>query len=392
MSSYFSRAQALFEYTRDLRRDFHCHPELGFQEYRTSKVIVRELEKLPGIRVQTGFGGTGVVGLLEGNQPGRVVLVRFDMDALPITEQTDLPFASEHPGLMHACGHDGHMAIGLTTARILSEDLDNLAGTVKFVFQPAEEGLGGAKKIIEDHVLENPRPDLALALHLWNEKPLGWMAISDGPLMSASDRFDLHLVGKGGHGAKPQDAVDPVVAAAAILTAFQSIISRELDPLEGGVITTSTLRAGEAHNIIPDEAFLSGTVRSFTPSVRALLLERISEVATAVAAAYRCQADLQITETSPAVVNHPDVARHLREVARELYPEMEITDAYRTMVSEDMALLMQEISGCYCLVGSANPEKGFTAGHHHPEFSFDEQAMIYGASLLAAAAASLLQK
>jgi amidohydrolase len=261
MKQYLSRVKELFPYTRDLRREFHRFPELGFEEIKTSEIIQRELNQIPNVEVRSGIAKTGVIGVLEGSSPGKTILLRFDMDALPVQEDTGLEFASQTKGKMHACGHDGHMAIGLTAARILAEDQEKLAGKLVFLFQPAEEGLGGASKMIEEGALRDPKPDIALALHLWNEKPLGWLGITAGPVMSASDTFHLRIIGKGGHGGKPQEAIDPIIASAGVVNAIQSVVSREIHPLDSGVITVSTIHAGEAHNVIPEFVTLSGTVR-----------------------------------------------------------------------------------------------------------------------------------
>jgi amidohydrolase len=206
-----SEARALFEYTRDLRRDFHQHPELGFQEVRTAGIVAQELGQL-GLEVTTGVVETGVVATLEGTHPGPVILVRFDMDALPINEETQAPYASRNPGVMHACGHDGHTAIGLTVAKLLQAHRQDLHGQVKFIFQPAEEGLGGAERMVQAGVLENPKPDISLALHLWNVKPIGWIGVTSGPAMAASEKFLLRITGKGGHGAAPHLTIDPILA------------------------------------------------------------------------------------------------------------------------------------------------------------------------------------
>jgi len=244
MVDFLTQARELFPYTQKMRRDFHRHPELGFQEKRTARRIVEELSALPGLDVETGVGGTGVVALLEGENPGPVVLLRVDMDALPIVEENDVPYVSQNEGVMHACGHDGHIAMGLTAAKMLHAERENLAGTVKFVFQPAEEGDGGAERMIEDGVLENPRPDYALALHLWNEKPVGWYGIAPGPTMAAAETLTLTVTGKGGHGAAPHTTVDPILAAAHIVTSLQSIISREIDPADTGVISIPVFTGG----------------------------------------------------------------------------------------------------------------------------------------------------
>ena len=390
MSSYLSQVRALFPYTRDLRRDFHQHPELGYQEFRTAEVILRELSKLEDLIIESGIAGTGVMGTLKGGKPGKVILLRFDMDALPVKENTGVDYASVYDGLMHACGHDGHMAIGLTAARILHEGRQDLPGTIKIVFQPAEEGLGGAKGMIEEGILSDPRPDITLALHLWNEKPLGWYGIPDGPIMSASETFQIRVIGVGGHGGKPHESIDPIVAAAGIINTLQSVVSREVPPLDSGVITVSSIRGGEAFNVIPEEVILTGTIRSFTKETRKLLLERFHEIVEKTAAAYMCQTEITIEDISPAVINHPDIAAVVRRTADELFPEGMIDVLYRTMASEDMAFMMQDIPGCYCLIGSADPKKGLDAKHHQPEFNFAEEAMTHGTALLVAVVQALL--
>jgi amidohydrolase len=391
MTSILSLAKSIFPYTRDLRRDFHRHPELGFQEHRTAERIIKELSTLEGLQIQNGIGRTGIVGTLTGGKPGKVILLRFDMDALPVVENTGVEYSSQNEGIMHACGHDGHMAIGLSTARLLYESRENLAGTIKFVFQPAEEGLGGASAMISDGVLNDPVPDITLALHLWNEKPLGWIGITDGPMMSASETFMVRIEGKGGHGGKPHEAVDPIVAAAGIINTLQSIVSREIPPLDSGVITVSSIHGGEAHNVIPKEVNLTGTIRSFTVDSRELLLNRFHEVVDKTAAAYSCQSEVKIEDISPAVNNNPEIAAVMRRVASELFPEAVIDSGYRTMASEDMAYMMQDIPGCYCLIGSANSEKGLDAKHHQPEFNFDEEVLVKGTALLVSAVYELLK-
>lgn len=391
MTSILSQAKDSFPYIRDLRRDFHRHPELGFQEHRTAEIIVRELSNLEGMVIQTRIAGTGVVATLEGGKPGRVILLRFDMDALPVTENTGVNYSSEKVGVMHACGHDGHLAIGLTAARLLHAGRENLPGTIKFVFQPAEEGLGGALAMIAEGILSDPIPDLVLALHLWNEKPLGWIGITDGLMMSASETFQVQITGKGGHGGKPHEAIDPIVAAAGIINTLQSVVSREIPPLDSGVITVSSIHGGEAHNVIPEEVTLSGTIRSFTVETRDLLLKRFHEVVEQTAAAYLCRTKVTIVGISPAVNNDPKIAAVLRRTASELFPQAVIDQGYRTMASEDMAFMMQDIPGCFCLIGSANSDRGLDAKHHQPEFNFDEQALTQGTALLVSAVYELLK-
>ena len=390
MNNLLLEAQELFEYLRDLRRDFHRHPELGFQEVRTAGVAASELRRLD-MEVTTGVGKTGVVGLLEGGKPGPVILLRFDMDALPIHEETGAGYASQNLGVMHACGHDGHTAIGLTVARMLEAHREDLAGTVKFVFQPAEEGLGGAESMIADGVLEDPRPEMALALHLWNDKPLGWLGITPGPAMAASERFLVRLIGRGGHGASPHLTIDPVLAGAHVVTALQSIVARNVNPQMAAVITVTSLEGGEAFNVIPESVGLKGTIRSYDPGVRRLVLKRFEEVVTDVARGFGCRAEIEIWRVTPAVVNDRELAGRVAEVAARLLPDAQIDQNERTMGSEDMAYMMETIPGCYFFVGSANPARGLDAPHHNPRFDFDEEALPRAAGLMAAAAVELLK-
>lgn len=391
MLDFLREAQSLFDYTHDLRRDFHRHPELGFQEVRTAGIVARELNSL-GFEVTTGVAKTGVVGLLEGDKPGPVILLRFDMDALPIKEETGAAYASQSPGVMHACGHDGHIAIGLAVARILNTHRKELAGTVKFVFQPAEEGLGGASGMIAEGVLENPKPNWVLGVHVWNEKPLGWLAISDGPEMAAGEIFKVRLVGKGGHGAVPHLAVDPVLAAAQVISALQSVPARNVSPLQSAVISVTIVQAGEAFNVIPPSAELQGTIRTFDPEVRQLVLDRFRQVVLGVGTALGCEVEIDLQLLTPAVINDPEIASRVRQTAAQVLPQSMIDPAFRTMGSEDFAFMMQEIPGCFSFVGSANPERGLDAPHHHPRFDFDEAALTHAAALIAASAYNFLSE
>lgn len=391
MIDFLREAQGLFEYTRDLRRDFHQHPELGFQEVRTAGIVARELNQL-GLEVSTGVGKTGVVATLEGGNPGSVILARFDMDALPIQEETGAEYASQTPGVMHACGHDGHTAAGLAVARILEAHKAELNGTVKLVFQPAEEGLGGAEAMVADGVLENPRPDRSLSMHMWNEKPVGWIGVTPGPAMSASDRFTVKIIGRGGHGAAPHLGVDPVVAGAQVISALQNIVSRNVPPLESAVVTVTSMTGGEAFNVIPETVELRGTIRSFKPEVRDLVLERFQEIVVGVSEAMGCQAEVALRKITPATVNDLEMAERVRGVASRILPQAELDTDERTMGSEDMAYLMDDIPGCYFFVGSANHDQGLDAAHHHPKFDFDESALPRAAALMAASVVEFLDK
>ncbi len=390
MPDFVKEAEDLFEYTQALRRDFHRHPELGFQEFRTAGIVAKELNAL-GLEVSTGIAETGVVALIEGGKPGPVVLCRFDMDALPITEETGQDYASQTNGVMHACGHDGHTAIGLTVAKLLHNHRADLAGTVKLVFQPAEEGLGGAERMVKEGVLQNPRPDYSLSLHLWNEKPLGQLGITPGPAMAAAESFDIVVTGKGAHGAAPHQGLDPVLAAAHIITALQTIVSRNVHPLEAAVVSVTAIDGGTAYNVIPPKVSMKGTIRSYLPEVRELVHRRFAEVVSGVATSLGCEATWNIFDMTPAVINDEGLAMRVRDVAQALLPQDSVDTTYRTMGAEDMAYMMQDIPGCYFFVGSANPEEGLDYGHHHPKFDFDERVMPKAAALMAAAAADFLK-
>jgi amidohydrolase len=390
MPDFVSEAQSLFEYSQSLRRDFHAHPELGFQEVRTAGIVARELNTL-GLEIQTGIAGTGVVALLKGAKSGPVILVRADMDALPIVEETGAIYASQNPGVMHACGHDGHTAILLTVARMLHAHRHEFAGTVKFMFQPAEEGLGGAEKMIEGGVLENPEVDVALGLHIWNERPVGWFGIANGPAMAGAEIFKIKVVGKGGHGAAPHLALDPVLVAAQIVTALQGIVARNVAPLQTAVISVCTIHGGETFNVIPPAVELTGTIRTFEPEVRARVLKRFEETVRGVAGAMDCQAELDLQCLSPATINQREIAGIVQNAARRLFPTAEIDPAnFITMGSEDFSFVLDRVPGCFFFIGSANQEEGLVAGHHHPKFDFDETMLPQAAALMSAAAMDLL--
>jgi amidohydrolase len=390
MADFILEAQSLFEYSRSLRRDFHAHPELGFHEVRTSGIVAQELNKL-GLEFNTGIAGTGVVALLEGAKPGPVILVRADMDALPIMEETGAEYASQNPGIMHACGHDGHTAILLTVAKMLLAHRDELAGTVKFMFQPAEEGMGGAEKMIEAGILENPKVAKVLGLHLWNEQPVGWFGISNGPMMAGAEIFTINVNGKGGHAAIPHQSNDPILAVAQIINALQGIVARNVAPLQTAVVSVCTLHGGETFNVIPSSIKMTGTIRTFEPEVRTRVLHRFGDIVHGVAEAMGCRATLDMDRLTPATVNRPEIALRIQAVASQLFPDAEIESAnYLTMGSEDFAFLLEKVPGCFFLVGSANQEKGLNAGHHHPKFDFDEVALPRASALMAAAVINLL--
>lgn len=396
MNPFLKQAQDLFPYTQAMRRDFHKHPELGFNEIRTGGIVAKELEAL-GIEVTKGVGKTGVVGFLEGSKPGPTILLRFDMDALPINEDTGAEYSSENPGVMHACGHDGHTAIGLTVAKILNERKNELAGNIKFCFQPSEEGtngeeIGGALMMMRDGVLEGPKVEKTLSLHLWNDKPVGWLHVAEGPVMAGADLFSIKLTGKGGHGAQPEVTIDPIVCASQIVTALQSIVARNIEPLKPAVISVTTLHSGTAFNVIPQTAELGGTIRTFEPEIRKKVHRRFEEIVWGTAQAMNCEVEILIKQVTAPVINNDNVAASVMNSAQNLFPQNEIaSNPYLTMGAEDMGYMQEKADGCYFFIGSANAEKNLNFNHHHPKFDFDESALVNGAALMASAAADLLK-
>lgn len=391
MMDFLAKAKQLSVYTVEMRRDFHRHPELGFEEVRTAGIVAETLTDL-GMDVMTGVGKTGVVGLLEGTQKSPVVLLRFDMDALPIQEENEIDFVSEVPGKMHACGHDNHVAVGLTVAKILAEIRDSLPGTIKFVFQPAEEGDGGAELMVEEGVLMHPKPDAALAMHVWNEKPVGWYGLKAGPLMAGAHTFRVRVTGKGGHGAIPQLSIDPIVATAQIVTALQTIVSRNVNPLESAVVTVGTLHSGTVFNVIPQDAVMEGTIRTFSSSVFDLVEKRFREIVEHTAQAMNCTTDIEIVRATYPVDNDPMLADLMAGVVREIQPEADVDQVYQTMGSEDFSYMTQGVPGCYMLVGSSNAEKGLDFGHHHPRFNIDEVCLPTAVAVMAQGTVEVLTK
>ena len=395
MTNFLNEAKSLFPFTQSLRRDFHMHPELGFREIRTGGIVAKELETL-GLEVTKGVGRTGVVGLLEGGKPGPTLLLRFDMDALPIVEETGAEYASQNSGVMHACGHDGHTAIGLTVAKILHAHRDQLAGAIKFCFQPSEEGhngqeAGGAEMMLRDGVLDSPKVDMTLSMHLWNEKPLGWVHVAKGPVMAGAEQFKIKLIGRGGHGAAPNATIDPIIAAVQVVSAAQSIVARNVGPLETAVVSFTMLHSGTAFNVIPQEATLEGTIRTFDLGVRLKVLDRFEGIVRGVASAMGCQVEMEVKRLTPALQNADDVAGRVQQTARRVLPDAHHDNSpYLTMGAEDMAFMQEKAPGCYFFVGSADRTRGLDYGHHHPKFDFDEQALVSGAALMAAAAADIL--
>jgi amidohydrolase len=384
-----AEARALREQLVAWRRDFHVHPELGFQEHRSAGLIADRLREW-GYQVRTGVATTGVVGLLEGMQTGPVVMVRYDMDALPITERNETEYASQNRGVMHACGHDAHMAVGLGVATLMAQRRDEMTGTLKLVFQPGEEGMNGAETMVQAGVMENPRPDVFLATHVWNDAPVGTINVSPGAVMAAAEKWTCTVRGNGGHGAMPHQTVDPIVAVAQIVTALQTVVSRNVSPLEAAVVTVGSVHGGDAFNVIPAQVDLSGTIRTYSPQVRETVLRRVREVIEGVAASCEAAAELEIALLTPAVINDDGVAGVVRAAAGAVVGPENVFSGERTMGSEDAAYFMQEVPGCYFFLGSANAARGLSAPHHNPHFDVDEDVLPLGVAVLMHALAHYL--
>jgi amidohydrolase len=360
-----------------LRRDFHRHPELSFEERRTAEIVAEHLNRA-GLEVRTGVGRTGVVGVLHGDRPGRTVAWRADIDALPLTESLDQPFVSATPGVMHACGHDGHTAIAMTLAEILAARRRDVPGTAVFIFQPAEEIFGGARPMIEAGVLDRPRVDEIYGLHLTTQTAVGHVTVRPGPAMASADFFDVEVTGQGGHGAYPHLSHDPITAAANILVGMQNLVSREVAAQETAVLTIGQFAGGTKHNIIPASAVLRGSLRTFNPRVRAQIKERLAAYAAHVAQAYRTEARLAwMGDGCPTVVNHDKEADFVRRCAMDAAGPDAVSEGDPVMASDDMSLFLQKRPGCYFRVGIA-PLDGRPHPHHAPEFEMNEGGLAVG--------------
>jgi hippurate hydrolase len=365
-----------------LRRDIHREPELGFDTEKTAAKVLAALDGLP-LDLETGVAQNGIVATLEGEGDGPTVALRADMDALPIQEETGLPFASEIAGKMHACGHDGHTSMLVGAVHVLSGMRDRLGGTVKFVFQPAEEGGGGGKVMVDEGVADDFSS--IFALHLWPGLPFGKVATKAGPIMAAADAFDMEVRGSGGHGAMPHLAADAVVMAAQIVTALQTVVSREVDPVEPAVLTVGEIGAGTAFNIIPEKARIGGTVRTLDPDLRKMMPERIEELARGVAKGMRGDVDLDYTFSYPVTVNDEDAAARALSVADDLFGGGSVLELPNpSMGGEDFAYFLEKVPGAFIWLGVGEDASGL----HTPRFAFDEDILPRGAALLAALALS----
>ena len=384
-----AEAKNIADWVIEIRRDIHAHPELGLQETRTSGLVAEHMRGL-GLEVKTDIATTGVTGLLRGGKPGRTLAIRADMDALPIKEMTGLPFASRNDGVMHACGHDAHVAMALGAARILSGMRDSIHGNVKFIIQPAEENFGGASDMIEEGVLEDPKVDAIIALHVEAPARLGALVIKEGPIMASADAFMVSINGKGGHSSEPQGCNDPIHIAAHTITALQTMIPRTLDARDPVVVSVCSIQAGTALNIIPDSAHFGGTVRTLSNKRRAEMPEKMEDIIRGITSTFGATYDFSYIEGVSVTLNDPAITRMMQDIARELWGTDGVIEKENPLMgSEDYSLFLQKVPGAMGFLGAS---KGAGADYpaHHPKFDIDERCLQYGVELHCAAAIKFL--
>lgn len=368
-----------------LRHDLHAHPETGFQEHATAERVLHELRRIPGLAIQTGIAGTGIVATLEPDRPGPCLALRADLDALPMTEETGLPYASTRPGVAHACGHDGHTACLVGAAWVLAELRDALPGPVRFIFQPAEEGGGGGRVMCEAGVLDHPRVSAAFALHGWPSLPVGTLGVRSGPAMAATDALDITVAGVGTHAASPQLGIDPIVAAAHVVTALQTVVSRRLPPYEPAIVTIGRIEGGSARNVIPDRVTLSGTLRTMTSAARATAKDAIRQIAGQTAAAHGATAEVVFTEGYPVLVNDTGLAEYLRSVARSELGDDVVREVPLSLGGEDFAYFGERVPAVMWRLGVGGSATDPLIPLHSSRFDFADAAIPIGVRLHCAA-------
>lgn len=392
MDNLKEEIHALEEELIEIRRDFHMHPELGYGEIRTSQIVYDYLQDL-GLKVQR-VAKTGVVGILEGNEPGKTVMLRADLDAILQKEQTNLPFKSVNEGIMHACGHDGHTAMLMVAAKILSKYKDNIRGNIKFVFQPNEEE-AGALDMIKEGVLENPRVDAAFGIHLWTPIKSGEVGLAEGPVMAALEEFELEIFGEAGHTGSPHTAIDPILAAANVVQSLQSIQTREIDPLAPIAIMIGKVNGGTGRNIIADKVEIGGTIRFLFKNEEAekkALLEKFERVIEGICKSMGVGYNLKFIPSNPALQNDGTMMGYVRKAAIETFGVDDNFVEYRCMAGEDFAEFSQRVPSFFYFIGNGNEEKGTTYPHHHPMFDIDEDTLKYGVEMHVRTALDFLNK
>lgn len=385
----FSELDAIFPETVSLRRFFHQYPELSFQEEKTPAKISEYLNDL-GVKTRTMVGGRGVVGIIQGEQPGKTVAIRADFDALPIQDEKQVPYRSKVPGVMHACGHDAHTALLLSVAKALQTYRGHIKGNIVLIHQFAEEvPPGGALPMIEDGCLDGV--DAIFGTHLWTPIPVGKIAIRKGPIMAAADNFTAVIKGKGGHGGQPHETIDPILIAANYLQLLQQIPSRSINPVESAVISVGSFHAGETYNVIPDQAVIKGTVRTFKPEIQNLIIEQMETLLRTLCLAKKADYEFRYEKGYPPVVNHSKETELAAACAKKVVGIENVFETDPLMVGEDFSYYLRKVPGTFFLTGAGNHEKLASFPHHHAKFDIDERAMLYAAKVLAAAAIQYLQ-
>ena len=361
-----------------IRRDIHKHPELSFQEFRTAKLVSDSLKKF-GLEVDENIGKTGVVGILKGARPGKTIAFRADMDALPIQETSDLSYKSVNDGVMHACGHDAHTAMLLVAAEILSKNIEQISGKIKFIFQPAEEGFGGAKFMIDDGALEGVEE--IYGLHVWNYQESGTIGLKSGPVMAAADKFEIIINGIGGHGAAPQGTVDCVVVSSYLIQSLQTIVSRNTNPIDSTAITIGQINGGYNFNIIADKVILKGTARSYTEENRLMIKKRLQEIINGTESMFNAKIELIYEDGYPPVINDIAATKKLSRIANKIVGN-KLISPYLSMGGEDFSYFAQKVPGCFFFLGTMPDGKDKTSTPHHcSHFDIDEDSMVIWTSV-----------
>ncbi len=384
MSSLLSEIQDFEDDIIKVRRTIHANPELSFQEFETANLVADRLRSL-GIKVKTRVGGTGIVGLLKGAHDGKVVALRADMDALPVQENVDVPFKSKTDGVMHACGHDTHVAMLLGAAMLLKKHEADLHGAVKFLFQPAEEhgGKGGAKPMIEDGAMEDPKVDFVFGLHIDGDLPSKVFGLRGGPIMASPDSFKIQITGKGGHGSQPHTTIDPIFVSTQVITALQGVSSRMIDQTQPFVISVCSIHSGSKNNIIPDDAVLEGTIRTLDEKIRTQAKKHVTNVTKAVCRAFKASCKIEFLEDAyPVTINDPKVAKRVSTTLRTI-KGTRTTEIKPILGGEDFSRFLQKAPGVFYFLGTRNPTKGCVYSNHSSKFKVDEDVLKYGSVSLA---------
>ncbi|MFD3157258.1 M20 family metallopeptidase [Haloimpatiens sp. FM7330] len=374
-----------------IRRDIHSHPESGLKENRTSALVAKKLEEL-GLDVQKNIGVTGVIGTLKGKYPGKTILLRADMDCLEMTELNDIPYKSKTDGLMHACGHDAHTTWLLGSAMILSQFKDEINGNIKFLFQPAEEGLGGAERMIKAGALENPKVDAAIGAHVWPQVEAGKIGIKYDSMMAAPDLFKITIYGKGGHGAEPHNTIDPISIGCQVYMSLQTIVSRKINPTEPAVLSITMFNGGSAHNVIPDKVEMVGTVRSLNNEMREYIPKTMDSIINGITKAHGAKYEFEYTPYYPPVINDSDITNIVKEAGIEILGTEGVVELSKpTMGGEDFSYFGQAVPSTFFVVGTRNLEKGIDKSLHNPYFNIDEDILHKASAVLAQCAIKYLK-